>query len=248
MGNRPEMILSNPFTRSFLAGSVWFIAIGLKLVSRHPGPWTTFPPRNLVPLIFGWVITALLLGTAARRFERLRSWGWIALGTVAGWFAVLGLMLVTMDATNGRSSAPKFSNTDEMMVYLANEATKWVKVDRSIDLDYSFESIKTIEEELARLSKDVDKVNPQKGTFGTASGYGAYIGEVIRRRDGGKWAVDHPTAGQQTFPLSIGSNTVIFPVGWCWKRLTGVEDENVYQKALLYSQATNALSGVPGGR
>ncbi len=241
-------MLSNPYTRAFLAGSVWLVAIGLKLLSRHPGPWTTYPVRNLVPLVFGWIITALLLGTAARRFGRLRSWGWICLGTVAGWFAVLGLMLVTMDAMYGSPPRPKFSNTDEMMVYMAKEATKWVKADRKLDLDYSFESIKTIEEELARLSKDVDKQNPQKGTFGTASGYGAYIGEVIRRRDGGNWALDHSTAGQQTFPLSIGSNTVIFPVGWCWKRLTGGETENVYQKALLYSQATTALSGASGGR
>jgi len=130
---------------------------------------------------------------------------------------------------------PNFKSTDELMAYLATEATKWVKNDRGIDLDYSIESIQTIDEELARLSKEVNKTNPQKGTFGTALGYGAYVGEVIRRRAGGSWAADHPAGGPHSYPLTITSNRVIFPVGWCWKRLTGGEEENVYTKAKLFT-------------
>src|SRR5262245_31681509 len=108
-------MLSNPYFRSFVAGAVWFMAMALKMVSRHPGHWSTYPPQNLVVLVFGCVITALLLGTAARRLERLRSWWCVGLGTVAGWFAVLGLMIVTMDAMHGRPTPPKFNNADEMM-------------------------------------------------------------------------------------------------------------------------------------
>jgi len=80
-------------------------------------------------------------------------------------------------------------------------------------LDYSFDSIKVIEEELGRISNEVDGANPRQGTSGLAMGYGAYIGEVFRRRDGGSWAVDHPAAGRRSYPLTTKSNVIMFPVG-----------------------------------
>jgi hypothetical protein len=105
-------------------------------------------------------------------------------------------------------------------------------------VDYSLDSIKVIEEELGRISKEVDRAKPQSGTFGTALGYGAYIGEVFRRRDGGSWAEDHPVGGPRSFPLALNNQRTLFPVGWCWKRLTAGEEDNVYHKALM---ATNAV-------
>jgi hypothetical protein len=227
----------SPYWRTFAVGAVWFAAIALKMVSRHPGHWTTYPPRNFIVLVVGWIITALLLGVASTWFQRLRSWWTIIVGTVAGSFVVLGLMLVVAEHANRPSPAPQFTSTDEMMAYFATEATKWVKKDRGIDLDYTIESIKTVEEELGRVSKEVNPTKPQRGTFGLATGYGAYIGEVFRRRDVGSWAVDHPTGGPQSYPLTTKSNSVIFPVGWCWKRLINGEEDDVYLKAILFSEA-----------
>ena len=134
-----------------------------------------------------------------------------------------------------------------MMECFANGATKWVKKDRGLDLDYSLDSIKVIEEELARISREVDHSNPQRGTFGVAMGYGAYIGEVFRRRAGGSWAVDHPAGGQQSYPLTTQSNVTMFPVGWCWKRLTVGEEDNVYHKAMMFSQAGDVITNVAPG-
>ncbi|HXT38704.1 MAG TPA: hypothetical protein VN887_01645 [Candidatus Angelobacter sp.] len=235
------MSISSPFLRTFTVGGVWFAAVALKMVSRHSGHWSTYPPRNFVVLVVAWVITALILGAAASRFERLRSWWGIGLGTVVGSFVVLGLMLFTVEKVYGTAS-PKFSSTEEMMVYFANETTKWVKADRSIDLDYSLDSIKLIEEELGRISKEVDKANPKPGTVGLATGYGAYVGEVLRQRDGGTWSVDHSAAGPRSYPLTVGSNNTIFPVGWCWKRLTGDETENVYRKALVFEAIRGSVT------
>ena len=135
-----------------------------------------------------------------------------------------------------------------MMAYFATEATKWVKKDRGIDLNYSLESIKIIEEELGRVFKDLDRTNPPRGTFGLATGYGAYVGEVFRRRDGGSWAVDHPTGGQRSYPLTTKSNGVIFPIGWCWKRLTVGEEDNVYHKVLLLSASAGSITNMTGQR
>jgi len=239
------MRISTPYVRTFTAGAVWFAAVGFKMLARHSGHWSTFPPRNLIVLVFAWVITALLLGVLATRFQKLRSWWGIGLGTVVGSFVVPGLMLFTAVKVYGPPAPPEFKSTDEMMAYLATETTRWVKKDRGIDLDYSIDSIKIIEEELDRISGRVDKANPQEGTFGLATGYGAYIGEVLRRRDGGSWAVDHSVGGPRSYPLTTKSNTTVFPVGWCWKRLTIGEEDNVYHKVLLFSQGgLDSLSNV----
>ena len=240
--------MSNPYLRAFIAGAAWFAAVAFRMVSRHQGGWSTFPPRNFIVLVFAWVITASLLGVVSSRFERLRSWWGIGLGTVAGSFVVMGLMLLTVQRASAPTAPPKFESDGAMMAYFASEAAKWVKKDRGIDLDYSLESIKVVEEELGRISKDVDKANPKPGTFGIAMGYGSYIGEIFRRRDGGSWAVDHPSAGPRSYPLTIKSNNVIFPVGWCWKRLTSGEEDNVYYKAMLFADIGNVITNAPDAK
>src|SRR5688500_18911353 len=155
---------SSPYFRSFVVGAVWFAMVGWTMVSRHPGHWSIYPPRNLIVVVVAWMITAALLGVAAAQWERMRSWVVIGLGTIAGSILVMRAMLFTMNMTGGVALAPqKFESTDAMMVHLANEATKWVEKDRGVRLDYSFDSIKIIEEELARISKEVDKANPQRG-------------------------------------------------------------------------------------
>jgi hypothetical protein len=116
---------SNPYFRTFAVGAAWFTAVAVKMVSHHPGHWSAYPPRNLIVLVFGWVITALLLGVVATRFHRLRSWLSIGAGTVAGSLAVLGLMLVLTDRIYRRQPPPKFNNTDEMMAYFATQTEKW---------------------------------------------------------------------------------------------------------------------------
>jgi hypothetical protein len=137
------MATSSPYLRPLVLGAVWFAAVALKMVSRHPGHWSTYPPRNFVVLVIAWIITALVVGAVATRWERL---------------------------------------------------------------------------------------------------YGAYIGEVFRRRSGGSWAADHPIGGEQSYPLTTKSNGTMFPVGWCWKRLTVGEEDNVYHKAMLFWQPGNLLT------
>jgi hypothetical protein len=238
--------VQHPYCRAFLLVTIWCVAIGLKMVSRHTDHWSTYPFRNLAMLIVPWIVTALLLGLAATKFQRLSSWPMMAAGTVLGSLLILGIMAWTTGLYGVSPEVPKFETTDEMMKWFASETTRWVKKDRGIDLDYSLESIQTIEEELARISKNVDGQKPPAGTFGLALAYGAYIGEVFRRRAGGFWAEDDPAGGQKSFPLVIRSNATIFPVGWCWKRLTLGEEDNVYHKAQLLTQPnafTNAATG-----
>ena len=234
------MSTARPYCRTFLVGTIWFAAIGTQQVAHHSGHWTTYPRVKLVILAIAWILTALLSGVVVTRFEKLRSWWTVGIGTVAVSFAVLGLMLVTVERIYGRGAPPKFETPDQMMKYAAAETAKWVKKDRGIDLDYSLKSIQVIEEELARIAKEVNKTNPQQGTFGLAMGYGAYIGEVLRRRHGGSWAVEQ-TGGAGSYRLTTKSNTVIFPVNWCWKRLINGEEDNVYHKAVLFNEMPSTI-------
>ena len=59
--------------------------------------------------------------------------------------------------------------------------------------------------------------------------FGAYIGEVIRRKFGGSWSVDHAVAGPQTFPINWHGREA-FPVGWCGKRILNGDEDNVWFK------------------
>jgi len=215
------------------------------MVSRHTGHWSTYPPVYLVGTAFAAFITALLIGLAASHFHQWRSWWAIGLGTVVGWFAVMSLMLLVVRIVYPATNGAKFQNTDETMKHFASEAAKWVKEGKGVELDYSFESIKLIEDQLAELAKKVDRANPQPGMRGQAVSYGAYVGEVFRRQFGGSWGVDHPNGGENSFPLTTRSNTVVFPVLWSWKRVINGDEDNVYHKALLFAQpdllSTNAV-------
>jgi hypothetical protein len=229
------VIKSSPYLCAFGLGAIWFGAVAIKLVFRHPDHWSTYPSRNYIVLGIAWLITAMLLGVAASRYERMRSWVAMSVGTVTGSLLVMGTMLFTVEKIYGSHAPPKFKSTEAMMQYFAGEAGKWVKHDRGIDLDYSLASVQVIEEELNRIARDVNPANPQPGTFGLATAYGAYIGEVLRRQHGGSWAVDHEM-GTRTYPLTTRTNETLFPVIWCYKRLTIGSEENVYHKALLFTQ------------
>ncbi|HEX5218303.1 MAG TPA: hypothetical protein VFZ59_01950 [Verrucomicrobiae bacterium] len=122
---------------------------------------------------------------------------------------------------------PHFETTGEFMAYAANDAIKWVKEDRKIELDYSSESVAAIEEALDRLSRSIPRDNPPPGTFGQAIAYGAYLGEVLRRKHGGSWAEGHAEGGKPSYSLTIKSNVVVFPINWCWKRVINGEEDDV---------------------
>ncbi|MCD6052224.1 MAG: hypothetical protein K0Q55_3642 [Verrucomicrobia bacterium] len=226
----------NPYARSFLIGLAWLITVIVVSFSRHQGTWADYPRAQILLLVLISAITAAQLGVISSHFEKMRSWTRIIIGTMVGWFAIVGIMLLLGKTFHSPKvePTPQFATTDAMMNHLANEAVKWVKQDRGVTLDYSADSIKIIEEELGRIhTKDQPKAG-QPGVFGTAMGYGAYVGEVIRRRDGGTWATDHPVGGTNSYPLKITKpDTTIFPVGWCFKRLINGEEDNVHAKFML---------------
>jgi hypothetical protein len=97
-------------------------------------------------------------------------------------------------------------------------------------LDYSPESVKVVEAILAELhDKWAKGALSDKDVNTMAIRYGAYIGEVLRRKDGGSWATDHPAGGPKSYPIHWKDHDS-FPVRWCGKRILNGAEDNVWFK------------------
>jgi hypothetical protein len=118
-------------------------------------------------------------------------------------------------------------------------------------LDYSAESVKSVESLLGtfhetRLSGQMTDREVQNN----ALYFGAYIGEVLRKKFGGAWARDSAVAGPGTYPLTSGGGES-YPVGWCGKRILNGAEDNVWTKfQIIISDLSpvenvNSVSGAP---
>jgi len=134
------------------------------------------------------------------------------------------------------------------MPLMADRAVQFAK-ERGKALDYSPESIKVVDSLLGELHDLRDKQRLSNEDLNAhALHFGAYIGEVIRRKFGGSWATDHPVAGPNSFPMhSLGSDS--FTIGWCAKRIVNGDDDSVwfkYQVVVWRSNQPDATSQPSG--
>lgn len=97
-------------------------------------------------------------------------------------------------------------------------------------LDYSPESVKTVESILGELHDEHAKGTLSDNDVNVmAIQYGAYVGEVLRRKYGGSWAADHSVAGPKSYPIHWQDHDS-FPVAWCGKRILNGDKDNVWFK------------------
>ena len=127
---------------------------------------------------------------------------------------------------------PKSTPPDDPNVFmplLAEEAVKFA-AGRGATLDYSPDSVERVELLLAELheSRSAGKL-ADRDLHLRAHQFGAYIGEVLRRKYGGHWREDHEVAGPKTFPIHW-KDSQSFPVGWCGKRILNGGEDNVWHK------------------
>jgi len=129
-----------------------------------------------------------------------------------------------------RTQSPALSHDPNVfMPLMADRAVQFAK-ERGKVLDYSPESIKAVDSLLGELHDLRDKQRLSNQDLNAhALHFGAYIGEVIRRKFGGSWATDHPVAGPKSFPVHfLGGES--FPIGWCGKRILNGDEDNVWFK------------------
>jgi len=127
------------------------------------------------------------------------------------------------------ASERRFASTDEFVQWLANEAVNDAWQQDHTKLDYSVESIKTVEQILGRVHAQWTKNPSTVSAKGLGSAYGAYVGEVIRRSEpGARWQRDDE-AGEKSYPIIWGSHHS-YPMAWCYHRILNGDEDNVWLK------------------
>jgi hypothetical protein len=137
---------------------------------------------------------------------------------------------------NKRGAERTFKTTDEFIQWLASEAEKDAERENHVRLDYSIESIKSVEKILGQLH-DQYALNPSSVSVkGLGSAYGAYVGEVIRRSEpGARWERDDAVGGEKSYPLIWGAGHS-YPLGWCQKRIIYGDGDNVWVKYYILKE------------
>ena len=103
-----------------------------------------------------------------------------------------------------------------------------------IQLDYSIESIKQVENILGVIHKDYKKTRSTEGLQGIAFEFGAYIVKVVEKNFGSaEWKSDHEIFGENSFPLQW-KNSTLFPVEWCRKRIFDGPGDDIWSKFQVY--------------
>lgn len=129
-----------------------------------------------------------------------------------------------------RASAPLDESERQLLkqvVEAAEAAISHAKEYHSVDLDYSPDTVRKVEEILAALLQGSTKLSDDE-INNAATMYGGYIGEVMRRKWGGKWYWECNIApGARVLALQIGYNK-LFPVNKVQKRLIQGSGDDVW--------------------
>jgi hypothetical protein len=135
-----------------------------------------------------------------------------------------------------RSGERAFKSTDEFIQWLASQAVEDAESQNHIHLDYSVESIKSVEKILGQLHEQYAKNPSSISEKGLGSAYGAYVGEVIRRSEpGARWERDDAAAGEKSYPLIWGAGHS-YPLAWCRRRIVDGDGDNVWIKYYILKE------------
>jgi hypothetical protein len=152
---------------------------------------------------------------------------WIILILVA--VAVIAIVRDYLRRKRLANSASLASDPNDFMPQMANEAVQYA-TGHGKTLDFTPDSVKVVESLLGELHESRAKRELSDRDLNIrALQFGAYIGEVIRRKYNGSWGSDHPVAGPKSFPIRFNEHDS-FPVGWCGKRMLNGDEDNIWIK------------------
>lgn len=124
--------------------------------------------------------------------------------------------------------------TPDELAKLQNELTDLaiqIAAGSNIKLDFSIESVKQVENILGVIHTDYKKSKQEEGVRGIALEFAAYIVSVIEKNlEKGYWQRDSEEAGEDSFPYFLPDGRIIFPYGWCLKRIIDGASEDVWVK------------------
>lgn len=127
------------------------------------------------------------------------------------------------------------ANLQAEMIVRAQAAVDTAGQTHGTKLDFTHESIMKVEQILSAISdKHATENFEQKSLIKESLKWGGYIGETIRKRQGGKWELSRQHEGTGGMAIRYkdqnGKDGISFPVGWCYKRIVHGGEENVWQK------------------
>ena len=126
-----------------------------------------------------------------------------------------------------------FPTLGAMMEGYAQAAVETAKSQYRQTLDYSAESINTLDEIIVLLSESLDIDLDFESRL-----WGSYLGEVIRTRYVGLWEMTQYPGGQVAVPAVEVRGSRLFPLMKVYRRLTNGEEEDL---PAFYNMVTERL-------
>ena len=126
-----------------------------------------------------------------------------------------------------------FPNLAAMMEGYAQAAVETAKIEFRQTLDYSTDSINTLDEIIVLLSESLDIDLDFESRL-----WGSYLGEVIRTRYAGIWEMTQYPGGQVAVPAVEVRGSRLFPLMKVYRRLTNGEEEDLHT---FYNMVTERL-------
>ena len=125
----------------------------------------------------------------------------------------------------------------QMMAAYAQDAVDAARTGFGIDLDFSPPSVERVEQILVQIYPSIRRgwirrllhigiSDDQLDTL--CKMFGGYVGEVVRRHQGGRWAIIENPAGQGNVIALVNGDDKIFPPAKVFKRLVEGESDNVW--------------------
>jgi hypothetical protein len=174
-------------------------------------------------------------------------WGWFALRLEGPMSIVTALMIgAVLHAPTGKVA----QETGGAAVFEADPKIQLIAEAYALDavdvasenfgerLDWTDQSIETVERMAARLHDEIANARPTEEQIAQFTKMlGSYVGEVYRRNHGGTWGV--VTANGEKMPgMKTAKGTLFWPWGRAAKRIANGPEDNIwhYYQALLEAE------------
>jgi hypothetical protein len=151
------------------------------------------------------------------------------------WRVLLAIVLLVLAAVmlvNRRRAMPSLlDRPNDLMPALASEGVQRAKVEFQMTLDYTPDSVEQLETILTVMHERRAKGEMTDARMAReAMTWGAYIGEVTQRYEGGHWTHREQVDGRYVYPSFGNDRHTMYPVDWCGKRILNGAEDNVWHK------------------
>ena len=133
-----------------------------------------------------------------------------------------------------------FESIAEMMQSYADRAVQTARDRFGFELDYSEQSIESLETILASVSGSLNLLENEE-VEEQVKLWGGYLGEAVRRYWSGAWDLIQYPGSAAAVPTLVISGSQLYPLLKVYRRLTMGEGENVWK---FYEQIRSRLATV----